>query len=156
MTPYEVLGVPPTASPDEVRQAYLRLARLHHPDVVDAAERPAAEIRMRAINEAWAAVRDRTYESEPPPPTGFRPFDTAEPDVDPRDQPDIPYRPGETARRTSIVPVLLFGAAMAAFGLAAVVRLLPLLAIGLVLLALAGVGFLALPLLALGRARRDE
>ena len=156
MTPFEVLGVAPTASADEVRRAYLRLARLHHPDVVPAADRPAAEARMRAINEAWAAVRDRAREPGQLPDQGFQPFDTSEPDVDPRDQPDVPYRPGETAPRTSVVPVLLLGAAFVAFAVSAVVRLLPILALGVVLLALAAVGFLALPLLALGRAQKND
>ncbi len=31
-TPYEVLGVPQEASPDEIKQAYRRLSMLHHPD----------------------------------------------------------------------------------------------------------------------------
>jgi hypothetical protein len=50
MTPYEVLGVPPSASPAEIRRAYLALARRHHPDAGgDVAE-------MRRLNEAWAAL----------------------------------------------------------------------------------------------------
>jgi molecular chaperone DnaJ len=30
--PYEVLGVTPGATPDEVRRAYRELVRRHHPD----------------------------------------------------------------------------------------------------------------------------
>src|SRR3954451_13759441 len=50
VSPYDVLGVPPGASPAEIRRAYLRLARRHHPD----AGGNAAE--MRRLNEAWAAL----------------------------------------------------------------------------------------------------
>ena len=53
MTHYDVLGVAPSAGPSEVREAYVRAARRHHPDVAggDAA-------RMREINAAWATLGD--------------------------------------------------------------------------------------------------
>jgi hypothetical protein len=41
--PYRVLGVPPTASADDVRRAFRTLVRHHHPDVNPAA-RPGAEL----------------------------------------------------------------------------------------------------------------
>jgi curved DNA-binding protein CbpA len=52
-THYEVLGVPPTATQATLRDAYVVLARRHHPDVAggDAA-------RMRAINAAWTTLGD--------------------------------------------------------------------------------------------------
>lgn len=56
---YDVLGVEPTASPAEVRKAYLSLARTYHPDFY-ANESPSvrdhAEAMMRDINAAWAVV----------------------------------------------------------------------------------------------------
>jgi hypothetical protein len=50
VTPYEVLGIPPTASPQEIRRAYLTLARRHHPDAGGSAD------EMRRLNEAWSAL----------------------------------------------------------------------------------------------------
>src|SRR4029453_3099783 len=98
--PYAVLGVRRTASPDEVRRAYLTLARRHHPDAHaegGPAARAAAERRMQEGNAAWAvlgdagrraafdaadrAERDRGGRRSAPDP-GFRPFD-AGPDPDP-------------------------------------------------------------------------
>ena len=50
MNPYDVLGVSREASPEEIRRAYLTLARRHHPDAGGRAE------DMRRLNEAWAAL----------------------------------------------------------------------------------------------------
>lgn len=50
---YDVLGVLPTASPAEVRRAYLALAREHHPDRAGGSDE-----RMRAVNAAWATLGD--------------------------------------------------------------------------------------------------
>lgn len=58
---YEVLGVAPTATPDEIRAAYRRLARRYHPDLHagdgDGAE-AEAEARMQAINAAYNTLSD--------------------------------------------------------------------------------------------------
>ena len=60
-THYETLGLGRGATDDEVRRAYLRLARLLHPDrqigaPPDQARRAAQE--MREVNEAWRVLRD--------------------------------------------------------------------------------------------------
>ena len=52
---YLVLQVGRTATLEEIRAAYRRLAREHHPD---ANPSPEAETRMRGINEAWETLRD--------------------------------------------------------------------------------------------------
>ncbi|VTU38468.1 Chaperone protein DnaJ [Variovorax sp. PBS-H4] len=55
MTHYETLGVEPTASEDDIRTAYRKLARKYHPDV---SQEPDREERMRAINEAKDVLLD--------------------------------------------------------------------------------------------------
>lgn len=52
--PYEVLGVPPTASIRSIRAAYVARARRFHPDVVG----PRGLDGMRELNEAWAVLKD--------------------------------------------------------------------------------------------------
>ena len=52
---YEVLGVARTATKEELRAAYRKLARQYHPDVNDA---PDAEERFKELNEAYAILSD--------------------------------------------------------------------------------------------------
>jgi Mg-chelatase subunit ChlD len=53
-TDYEILGVPRTASMDEIRRAYRNLARQYHPDVF-----PGGEAIFRRIQEAYATLSKR-------------------------------------------------------------------------------------------------
>jgi molecular chaperone DnaJ len=53
---YAVLGVPQDASADEVKKAYRKLARQHHPDAN--AGDTAAERRFKEIGEAYAVLSD--------------------------------------------------------------------------------------------------
>jgi molecular chaperone DnaJ len=50
---YEVLGVARSASPDDIRKAFRRLARQYHPDVNKS---PDAEGRFKEVNEAYEAL----------------------------------------------------------------------------------------------------
>jgi len=52
---YEVLGVNRSASNEDLKAAFRRLARQYHPDVNDA---PDAEERFKEVNEAYAVLSD--------------------------------------------------------------------------------------------------
>ena len=52
---YQVLGVDRGAAEAEIKKAYRRLVRKHHPDVNKAAD---AQVRMQELNEAWAVLQD--------------------------------------------------------------------------------------------------
>jgi curved DNA-binding protein CbpA len=66
---YQIIGVPRSASHDEVVHAYREKARLYHPD-----RNPGfiaeAEARLKALNEAYEVLGDsgrrRTYDLHPP------------------------------------------------------------------------------------------
>src|SRR5579864_1594879 len=51
---YEVLGVGKTASADEIKKAYRRLAVQHHPD------RGGSEAEFREVNEAYEVLKDES------------------------------------------------------------------------------------------------
>jgi curved DNA-binding protein len=53
---YEILGVPRTAGADEIKTAFRKLARVHHPDV--AKDKVAGEAKFKEINEAYEVLGD--------------------------------------------------------------------------------------------------
>jgi DnaJ-class molecular chaperone len=55
-TPYEVLGVKPDASADEIRNVYRRLAKRFHPDLNPG--KPEAEARFKEISAAYDLLSD--------------------------------------------------------------------------------------------------
>lgn len=81
---YAILGVPRSATDDEIKRAFRRLARVHHPDV--AKDKRTAEEKFKEINEAYEVLGNpehrRKYDQlgpgwRPgaefrPPPSGYR------------------------------------------------------------------------------------
>src|ERR1051325_2555784 len=80
---YKILGVSKSASEDEIRKAFRKLAREYHPDV--AKNKASAEEKFKEINEAYEVLGDaekrKKYDSlgadwrqgggfEPPPGWG--------------------------------------------------------------------------------------
>ena len=56
--PYEVLGVPSSATDEEVKKAYRNLARKYHPDNYhDSPLADVAQEKMKEINEAYEEVQ---------------------------------------------------------------------------------------------------
>src|SRR3984885_3466246 len=53
---YESLGVPRTASGDEIKKSFRKLARLYHPDV--AKDKKKSEEKFKEINEAYEVLSD--------------------------------------------------------------------------------------------------
>ena len=54
--PYQVLGVPPTASDQEIAKAYRKLARKYHPDLHPGDEEAAK--KMSEINAAYEQIKN--------------------------------------------------------------------------------------------------
>ena len=53
---YEILGVARTATAEEIKKAFRKLARLYHPDT--AKDKVAGEIKFKEINEAYEVLGD--------------------------------------------------------------------------------------------------
>ncbi len=78
MNYYDLLGVPPAASPDEVRTAYRTMAQIFHPDRLahfKPEARQFAEERLKSLNLAYGVLSDpakrAAYDAtlnQPPPP----------------------------------------------------------------------------------------
>ena len=76
---YKTLGVSKTATADEIKKAFRKLARQHHPDL--AQDKKAAEEKFKEINEAYEVLGDpekrKKYDEFGPgwqqPGGGFRP-----------------------------------------------------------------------------------
>jgi DnaJ-class molecular chaperone len=55
---YQVLGLPRTASPDDIKKAYRRLARQYHPDLHAGVKKAEMEKKFKELNEAQEVLTD--------------------------------------------------------------------------------------------------
>src|SRR5262249_38378929 len=109
--PYEVLGVSPDASPEEIRDAYWRLVRFHREEG-DAAWMPT---HLGEIQDAYEVLSDPTRRAEsdtangahqPPAPAPYRPgYPPHESGLLRPSESGAPYEPGAPPPFTPSVPV---------------------------------------------------
>lgn len=58
--PYEVLGLKPGASNDEVKKAYRKLSRKYHPDAnINNANKEQAEEKFKEVQEAYRSIMNK-------------------------------------------------------------------------------------------------
>lgn len=176
MTHYQVLGVPRGATAAEIRRAYLRLARAHHPDhhvAAGRAEQAAAERRMREVNAAWQVLSDperrRRYDDgldlgpraavvEEEPPRTWRPFDEGW-DIDPDDldpRLDVAAPRPRFGRVLALAPVAFLVVGLGALVVGGVANLRPLMAMAFACLALSFLLFVTAPVAVVLESRRHD
>lgn len=102
---YELLGVKPTASAQEIRRAYRELSKLYHPDTTELSSAIATQ-KFQALNEAYGTLSNpeqrlsydskigysRFYVSQSPKdmnsgPRKDQPFESRYTYLDPTDRP---------------------------------------------------------------------
>jgi DnaJ-class molecular chaperone len=81
-TPYEVIGVKPDASPDDIRKAYRKLAKELHPDLNPG--KPEAEARFKTVTAAYDLLSDADKRAR---------YDRGEIDESGAERPQYSYRP---------------------------------------------------------------
>lgn len=178
-TPYEVLGVAWDADVADIRRAYLKAARHHHPDIAG----PEGDERMREINVAWTVLRDPVSRgrldagvggwnpeaAEPTVESGagrftinpldaapFVPFDRGDDDESWRHGPDEFDPATAPSNLMKFLPVTLMACAMGVGLLGLVFERSPLTPMAVVLGVLALVSFVVAPLVAMGKAAANE
>lgn len=176
MEPYDELGVSPTATAAEIRQAYVRLARRFHPD--HQAGDVEATRRMSDINAAWTVLGDegrrarydaaRRGEADGSGPasgatvrdTGdtWTPLDDGEDVVDPRLLDDTPTGAPSVPRWLTLLPALLLVVGLGQLMFGAILGEVSIMGAGLGVLVVSGIAFVGIPVVAMinsSRAERD-
>ena len=163
-THYDVLGVPASASAEEVKRAYHRMARQHHPDV----RAGTGGDPMVEVNAAWSVLGDPVRRGNYDRELARRTAATEPRDVDADDvtsvvdfagfggglDPDPEPRPYMPADALVLVPAALLAVAVACFAFSTMTEAPALLLTSVILLAVAGMSFVATPLLVLRRSIR--
>jgi curved DNA-binding protein CbpA len=173
-THYDVLDVESDASPNEIRKAYLALARQYHPDFhtdAGAAARAANEREMQRINEAWSVLSDEqrraAYDrSLRPEAAETRGPGSARYDFTPIDDDDTDYAAlldeapigdgARVSRGLQMLPVvgILGGLAVLALGL--LLRTTFFLAFGVIAIVIGLLSFVATPVVAIMRSYQSD
>lgn len=174
---YEVLGVRADAGPDEIKRAYLALAREHHPDLhveSPASSRRASEQRMRDINAAWQVLgvessradydRARSGVASPPATRIHRPSSEFTPyfDEDEDDDDSWRYEPDEgdpdtvPPRTLLIAPPALFVVGLVVLVVSLTTGIDELAAVGLACLVFSALLFVGAPVVAMFRSQMVE
>lgn len=174
---YATLGVTEDASPAQIRQAYLRLARTHHPDFHESAgdgSRVANEREMQRINQAWTILGDpaRRHAYDERRRSGASAEGMGERvRPEPADYTFIPYDDDDTDYAAliddavegtgvptwmQVLPAALLLGGIALLVISVMVNLPLLLSLGLIGVVLGTIGFLASPALAIARSRSHE
>lgn len=181
MTYYEVLGVSRDAPVDEIRRAYLVLARQHHPDFHSATgdtSVQSAEERMREINLAWQVLGDESgraaydrslglRDDEGPvssgpiikqPSTAFRPYFPVDEDDDDawRYEPDEGDPATVPPRAQLIAPPALLALGLVLLAVSLPTDSRPLMVLGVMCLAASVLLFIGTPMLAMFRSQGAE
>ncbi|MGH9243039.1 MAG: J domain-containing protein [Acidimicrobiales bacterium] len=164
---YELLGVPETATRQEIHRAYLRLARREHPDT------GGSDAAMGALNRAWAVLGDdrrrRAYDRDRAWGTAS-PIDVDEEAADRVDLTDTEHAadrddidddrpltsPLHRLSILAVVPVATFLASVAAFVLGVVFEGRHLLGLALALFLVACALMVAVPFVQMTRSRRSS
>jgi DnaJ-class molecular chaperone len=56
---YDILGLPPNASPRRIKEQYRKLAKAYHPDkLIDSANKAYFEDKFKEVNEAYEALAE--------------------------------------------------------------------------------------------------
>lgn len=180
--PYSILGVKAGADHAQIRKAYLKLARRHHPDTKPGATAAEAATLMRwmaAVNAAWEILGDperrAAYDADngvgvdsggrapnwpTNPPGAYRPYHAgrAPGGADTAFNGLGVDEVADLHRRPSdeliMLPVIAVIVGIALFVLSLVMQSELLVSAALAMIPLAGLGFVIAPLMAMRRGRR--